>query len=435
MSIIDIAKYRSKGEAIGTVQLDLTDPVTGKVKERVGGKNHVFMDSLFSAGNQSQYGSVREYPWYAKEYGISAALMCMNDDGTAVDPDFQYLRGQTIGYGKPSAGTLGLFRGAYSVPNQVLAEHSLTKVRWKFQYEFTPQQANGTIRNIGLTKQYNQSEMMHPSGLGALSAKPLPSSMPTNSMVSDGRYAYTITGLGLVTKWDMWFGMEVVATYDLSADMGAIATEYKQVGFDPTTGKFYVYKYHSTAANRKMYVYSDNTFGALEATHVCSNCLQPTTSYMPFYVYDGSAYFLSPNSYAAYKLTFATNVYTVVTLPTAANNCMVTEAQWSTVTNTRIGAGTIGTPAGIYIAGYNGNGSIYDAINNSLKTQWKGLLAIYPTFFHPLGGNDLFSSYDDSDSEYRIFSNSALTTYVLPEPVTKTSAYGLTATYELEVFW
>ena len=89
--ILDLATGRPF-QAEGRIRLDLTDPVTGKVKERVEGKNHVFKESLLSAWNSVN--------WWED---VSAMWLCLNDSSDSIATDFPYLLGQTVGRCSSSA--------------------------------------------------------------------------------------------------------------------------------------------------------------------------------------------------------------------------------------------------------------------------------------------------------------------------------------------
>ena len=138
-NIKDIIKYRGlPAIAKGHPCIELKDPLTGKIKERIEGDNHVFTDALFSG-------------WWS---AVSSAFMVLSDDDTPVDNNFPYMLGNVVGYGVPSQSGSGTYCGAYNSTNQILASMTPDKISWKFQYDFTTAQANGTIKSIGLTRQY-----------------------------------------------------------------------------------------------------------------------------------------------------------------------------------------------------------------------------------------------------------------------------------------
>ena len=408
MLIREKSNFKNPREAIGKVTIELTDPVTNKVKERFEVKNHVFEDSLFSG-------------WPS----VDDVYLVLCDDGTAVDANLPFLRGNVVGYGAPGAESLGTLRGAYRAANQVLAEQTETKIRWKFQYDFTTAQANGVIRNIGLTSQYQRDARQHISGFlcRATSTKP---STPAH----DGRYAYGCSTAGVITKADNIGGG--TNTIDVSAVVGTATANKKHVGFSPATGKYYIFVGSSTTASRKMYCFSDNTFTTLEATYSPTN-ITLNTAY-PFYVFGDFMYMV--NSVNISKANFAGNVTHTSFSP--ADNLSL-----NILTNEGVSASFIaGTGTSIsfdkYIvlhAASNGVGSVFDTstdtfvsygVMSSLESSTSARIILHPVAKKhtlPCAGENAW------------YNNCAITSLVLPEPVTKTSANGMTVTYELEVFW
>ena len=444
----------------GHVCIDLTDPVTGKVKERVSGKNTVFSDALFLnkiIGNESGLSNAfvaRTAMWNSLGYGLGSVMLALNNDDTAIDSTFPYLRGQTIGYGIPSYGSSGTFRGAYNAANQVLGEFSLTKQRWKYQYDFTTAQANsGTIKNVGLTYQYYGAGGITRASTHGLVGNATMQVAPLGCC-SSGRYACTIpysTTTGIVTKYDMWIG--ATTTYDLSATIGTSGSDYKYVGYSPATGKWYIYKYSSTAANRRMYVFSDDTFSTLENTYTISNIsITNSSNSCPFYVYGNYMYFLylsqaySSGFFVAYA-DFINNVAQSTRYwlydSSHCNNAMWNEGLTDIYPSMYAGRCSIGTQQGIWLLNPTYSiGVLYDPVNDSRVLYfYNGIPSnsnYGSAFMHPLLSSKIPSIVCQENTYYKYYVASlspAITTYILPTPITKTSANGMTATYELEVNW
>lgn len=422
--------------AEGRFCLDLTDPLTGKVKERVDGKNMVFPEQLFMEQLYMSQASLA-YPWNVpgSSTGINAATLALNDDGTAASADFPYLRGKTIGYGQPSQGSSGTFRGAFNAANQVLGECSLTKQRWKFQYDFTTAQANsGTIRNVGLTGQYIQGTY----GLTRHGLLPGNRRNVPDGTCNDGRYSVYIpynSTTGIVTVYDQ--REDTRTDYNLSDTIGTSSAERKYIGYAPQTGKWYIYRHSSTAANRKVWVFTDQTFSNLETTYTITNVSIDHTYTTPFYVYGDTMYLLSA--------TEGTTLFYIADF--VANTAATTRAQFNVSRLGAVYAGqasgkqTIGTPEGIWMLSGNnnfipclyapGSGAVLAAVCPISSSFTK-----YGTFYHPLLAGKHPSAVISANSTYTLTTLiGAYTTYVLPTPVTKTSANGMTVTYELEVFW
>jgi hypothetical protein len=393
-------------EAVGKVCVDLTDLRTGKVIQREQGKNMVFPAGLYCGGD-----------WVTH---LSSSWLVMNDDDTPVDINMPYLLGGTIGYGQPSQAASGLYRGAYNPANQVLAEPTVNSIRWKFQYEFTSSQAIGTIKNIGLTHQYNPNANIQYTPDMFRVKYPL-----TNKhfYTHDGRYCYQITDAGVITKSDVLTGA-VVDTIDVSAIVGSSASDKKAVGVAPATGLYYVCVYSTTPANRKMYVFSDSTFTTNTATYTMSNNTFNHGGYC-MYVYGDKAFF--PRDEMV-KVDFVNDLAPIE--QTAEKSWILANPQFS-LRNT-FGYGKYIVKMVPYNAGV---GFIYDMEKEDIITSFNSTFAqdnTYGSFcVHPLV--DTFLPCLPLTTG--IYTNCAKTARVLDTPVEKTSANGLTATYELEVFW
>ncbi len=394
-------------EAVGKVCVELTDWRTGKVIQREQGKNMVFPAGLYCGGD-----------WVAH---LSTAWLVMNDDDTPVDINMPYLLGGTIGYGQPSQAASGLYRGAYSSSNQVLAEPTVNSIRWKFQYEFTSSQAIGTIKNIGLTHQYSANTQYTPDMFRVKT--PL-----TNKyyFTHDGRYCYEITDAGVITKSDVLAGA-VVDTIDVSAIVGSSTRDSKAVGVAPATGLYYVCVYSTTPANRKMYVFSDSTFTTNTTTYLMSNNTFNHDRYC-MYVYGNKAFFPRDGSEGMVKVDFVNDLAPIE--QTAGKSWPLSNPQFSW-------RGTFGY--GKYIVkmvpNSGGVGFIYDMEKEDVITSFNYIFAqsynLQSFCVHPLV--DTFLPCLPLTTG--IYTNCAKTAKVLDTPVVKTSANGLTATYELEVFW
>lgn len=411
-------------KAKGHVTIDLTDPITGKIKERICGDNHVFLESLFSVPYDSNAGR----RWTNR---VSNMWLCLNDSN-ALDTTFPYLLGQTIGYGRPSIGSSGNLRGAYSSANQVLAEQTLSSIRWKFQYDFTTAQANGTIASIGLTGQYGGISFaaMHASNYRMVA------DATVGDFTNDGRYSYACSTAGIITVYDLW--SETTSTIDVSATTGTTAATTKTVGYAPATGKYYVWAYNSTSSLRKMYVFTDNTFGTLENTYTPTNIVQ--ASVWPFYVEGNYAYFCTNSSNTIRKADFVNNVsYTVWTISEYNAAAYTENTNSATLSFANYGTTVVN---GYLIVGAGRVSNAYnkvviidlatETVLGYLSALGSGVSACCQ---YPKSVEKLISNTHEISSSLGSLHNAAITNYILPTPLTKTSANGMTATYELEVFW
>lgn len=397
--------------AEGRVCVELKDPQTGRVTDKVQWKNHVFTEALFSANTGA---------WWSN--AVNNVYTVMTDDDAAVDTTFPYMLGNVIGYGKPSNGSSGTTRGAYNSANQMLAKMTPNSCRWKFQYDFTTAQANGTIKSIGLTNQYS-TPSLYPFSNFSLGN----SSAAGYTNTCDGQYGYSCSTAGIITKRDLLLGTST--TIDVSAFVGTSSS--KGIGYASDTGKYYVFTITDTASNRKGYVFSDNTFSALETTYPMTNVAFTTVGY-PIYVC-GNYMFRCEGS-SVYCADFVNNL------------------AYSTISTSGINISVEGIsfPATVYksttaiknylICGCNSSDNYSYLIIDMSKRAVVGLIRSpnsscqSPLFKYPLTTESTLLCTLDSGS-YGLAHNAAITKCALPTPVVKDSSHGMTVTYELEVFW
>lgn len=407
------------------VCLDLTDRHTGKVLDRVEGENYVFQDMLSSLERGASSGQF--FAFGTHDRGISNLAMCLNDSDAPINPKLAFLRGNTIGFGMPSLGSSGTTRGAFNAANQILADVSdRSKIRWKFQYEFTPSQAVGTIRNVGLTSQYHGINWISKHGLTYASSQ----NLGILSQLHDARYAYSIQSNGVVTRDDKYTRTRL--TVDISAIVNN--TDTKFVGHAPRTGRYYVWRNSATPANRRLFEFSDNTFQTLLNTYTNSNIILHT-SFGFFFVY-GNIMWQPSGTNTFNRCNFINNTLTVFTLPATTHPILTLNATTSNPQN-----GSIADEFGIY------------SLGNWTATQERGLLFSPDTesiiaflnqfnstggapLLHPLMQNsNIIASYTTNIATGfgLIHLGHCHTTFLLPQPFVKPADKGMTATYELEV--
>lgn len=407
----------------GHVVIDLTDPITGKVKNRVDGKNIAFPDSVFSFQSGADWQSQ-----------ISGVPMILTDAVSPADVNLPFVFGQLVGIGLPSQNTLGTYRGAYNAASQVLAQKYIDKMRWKFVYNFTTPQANtAPIKSVGLSHQFNwfttNAQRKVFSGF-----TPVGYTTPAVAPAGDGRYSIWITSAGVVTKLDQYTNVSTVI--DLSATVGNNTSNQKGIGYNPQTGQWGILVMSATAGSRKLYIYSDNTFSSLVNTYNPSNYTVNTAS--PFYFY-GNFFFNGIGAVLYYFDYINNNSQTAINLPAEGYTYSLYSPSGYTVAS-RLFERSIAYGKYILSFGYYGGttyspGAIYDmdvktfAGFNCSPTENNGIG--YGAIFYPATTTGkLFGCW------YSGFNHSnALTAYNLPAPVTKTSANAMTATYELEVYW
>lgn len=405
----------------GHVCLELKDPISGKIKERINGRNHIFENTFFMQGlsNMTTNDLGYFYSWNRPKGCVSFAYLCLQDTEipTPIDDTRPYLVGQTLGYGMAEAAASGSFRGAYNAVNSFLAKWDLTKVSWQFQYDFSASQANGTIKCMGLSHQFGSRY----TASGFIPAQQIFAPYnPINVATSTGRYKMSITTAGIVKVIDL-YGIEANREIDISAIVDS-STSTKSIGYDPNTGKCYVWRYSSTAANRLMFEYENFTFSNYLGSTNYTNCTSNNAA-RPFYRYGNTFYFMGETT-SRYVYTLTTgNAFTSVTIPYAANNA---SGSYSIYPN----SSTCGRAEGIWMA-YR---FLYDPVNNVFLYQVGSVDggAVYPYdigFIHH--GNGASTSYGSPF----VVNAAAIAAYNLPSPIEKTSANTLTATYAIDVYW
>lgn len=123
-------------EIHGHCRVDYTDPVTGKVLERVEGNNHVFVDQFMS------------YNW--QETALQSMLLLTNGDAD-LDTDVPLIPGSGIGYGTIGSQATGLWQGSYRSSDSFYNRIGANKVTNMYVYDFLHTQIGDKIRYVGLT--------------------------------------------------------------------------------------------------------------------------------------------------------------------------------------------------------------------------------------------------------------------------------------------
>jgi hypothetical protein len=330
-----------------------------------------------------------------------------------------YVLGNTLGYGEPSLGSSGTFRGAYSVANQVLASMTLDSVRWKFQYDFTGPQAIGTIKNIGLTHQYTNPGKLTPDKF-----EPLALLSDSYVYTCDGRYSFVCSTIGIITKYDNLAG--TTSTIDVSAIVGTDSGEKKIIGYAPATELYYVYLYSATAENRMMYVFSDATFANNTVSYSMSNCTYSPTHYT-MYIYENKAFFLGNN--ILNKADFVNNLSETTQSAPAAHPYLgsISFTPYFTKAFEKY----------IIKIGTNNNltGWIYDMESEQFVSYLTRAINTVNYEYRAAIRHPVTNNFMPVLAHSALYNNCAIAAKVLDDPVVKTDANGLTATYELEVFW
>ncbi len=245
----------------GRVKFEYLDPVTEKVKELYEHDNHVFVESFLGEA------------WFDILTQTAAPQLIITDDDTEIDPQFPYLRGNIIGTGLIGALSNGTFQGSHVASLSELGVPNLTdglSYKFKYVYDFYPSQLLDPVpKCIGLTAQYMNLYLNSGKGFN-FPVKKIPYQRSvTLHHTTKGQKGYRITNAGVVTIYNPFFDTET--NIDISSLILPATTLSIGVDVDPASTKIYVFAYSATAAERKMYVFSDDLFTNIEQTYDCSN--------------------------------------------------------------------------------------------------------------------------------------------------------------------
>lgn len=397
--------------AEGFYRVELWDPRTRKIKERVEGKNYVWTDLLYNGYSGSLWGTCN-----------SSLILALCDSDLEVDANWPFVMGTPIGYGKPSAAGSSTYRGAYNAAKQLLAYLTdQTSIKWKFVYDFTTAQANGTIKNIGLTHQYtgyyrSPLKMWQPGA----------TSTTYNGCTCDGRYSYSCSLAGIVTIFDGWNG--TTSTVDVSAIVGTSTGTTKYVGYAPSTGHYYIWCYSATTGNRKMYEFASNAFAAAINTYSPTNITH--NSVCGIYVYGTVMYCMQGSDTLA---TYDFSANTVGTTYQLSPNCVSVTESHATAARLDYNSMAYGTYIICIPASSTTKycGGIFDMATNAWIAHTAGLSTCNTGLTH----HPAYTNKVPCINEQPPRATTAICAQVLGSPVVKTSSYGMTATYELTVAW
>lgn len=142
--MLEIGKVNAAApvHAEGRVTLEYTDGLTGRVKERVQGKNHVFPGGMMLGGLPYLLGN--------NSTGNPLAIYLSDYEG-ALDMEIPLIPGNIIGYGKVGSAATGAYLGTENTSARSLGVYSAGKFHYKRQWSWIPSQVPGVIRKIGLS--------------------------------------------------------------------------------------------------------------------------------------------------------------------------------------------------------------------------------------------------------------------------------------------
>lgn len=404
----DIIKTPDKNlGAVGRVCIDYKDPLTGKIKEQIKGDNYVYKDCLFSGA-----------AWWGT---LLKANMYITDSRRTINANIPYLFGSPIGYGIPNTEGSGLYRGAWNSVTSFLDKQSPNGRSSKFVYDFTPFQALGTVGTIGLTQQYwygTSSDTYVPYKFLETAPTLLLDSGGTLGFVV-GHYHYTINASAVVIKTNLI--SYSVTTTDVSGIVGTSSTE--RLGYEPSTGHFYIFNYSSTAANRVLYEFEDDNFSSAINTWPVSLC----TSNNAFYIHGEYMYFLGK-----VKFNYVRNDTppSGISMTNSALLGKTLDFRFATNYNNLI------IFFGSSYGGSYGNqvGGIFDLDTESIVGYLVSPTVTSYPFFIP--DTQILAGYSSVEAGYYIRYISAFTAYrVSNDAPERPEGYGMTITYELEVLY
>lgn len=411
--------------AIGKVAIEFYDPLTGKIKERVTGENHVHADVLKSAYSDF----------------LGSMPLCITDSQLSYNSKLPYLLGKVIGYGYYNSSASGTYCGAYVAGSSYYNQLSINGLSSKITVQYLPSQALGVLGTIGLTGQWATNmgwsayEGQHKRALYA------DKSYFRNSdyvLVTSGQYVYSLNSAsGVLTKRHETVST-ISVTYDISSNIPGFNSSQMNygIGYNPANGRFYIQSVSSVASNRKLYEYSDDTFTTLLNTYNISN-------YAGYYQYS--------------FIVYGNFMY----IPKNMHTNGSTDAKFNFVTNTVV-------PLNITTSGWNPNISFqpgywisyviidnrYLLINNSYNSSaswifdllldaYVGTFQVYHT-----GGNNYYgyylkhpftTEYFYCQSTYNSWATprgcAAATHYQVPSGVVRPAGTGMTVSYELDVYF
>ena len=193
----------------GQVKLEYVDAMTGKVKECLEDKNHVF-DSSFGCGF-----------WSRMLVPVGVPTFFVTDDNTPPSDAFPYMRGRIVGignnsdvavWGGASDKLLGTLNPAASIPWGADIGNGNGK-RYRYVFDFETHQIPGNIGSFGFTAQCSEPLavagsdvpfVLKPHRERVIRTLPL-SATRVESSVFRGQHAYRLwsEGIPIVSAWNV----------------------------------------------------------------------------------------------------------------------------------------------------------------------------------------------------------------------------------------
>lgn len=340
-----------------------------------------------------------------------------------MDENFPLMKGDMIGYGVPGQSSSGEYRGAWNNASGSRRQMTAFGLSSKFVYDFSPSQITQEVKKIGLTWQFTSESSSYLRSAYKPSFHPtLGGYQETKNILFDG-FLYSIES-GVVTKTDIITGNNT--TYNIS---GIVGTTYNSIGINPNDGTCYVKVYNYTAANRKLYKFSDSTFSTLTATYTISTFA--STVVYAFGVYGNYLY----DVYGGLSIDFVNDsefsTFTVTSDPVA-------RAYGLGSTVSKFNMSVIDK----YMFSASGSSGYANFIFDLEKGQQIGCSCVlignarYRIARHPLMPSNKALYHIRLDDYYATGLNPAIAIYRLPvDAPERPTGYGMTITYELEVLY
>ena len=274
-------------KVVGRVLMEDIDSSTGKIKERLLGKNHVFKNA-FNSSNWTRVLSNSARPNFF-----------ITDDSTPVCDSFPYLRGNIELWGQVNAGGDGARRGSWSpidsfidvdasVPPDFETGGASTIPAgmgriWRYQYEFGEGQLHGrNLGCLGITPQYRPIQTQTTTAADHMALSPIRErylrswgvqTLNVSCVVRDGiRYSLeqstaAAAGVVVVTKYN--FLTHQSTRIDVSRYFtGLGAGQQRSVGVSFDDNRMYLAMISTAVAQRRVLEFSDDSFEDLIQTHL-----------------------------------------------------------------------------------------------------------------------------------------------------------------------
>ena len=298
-------------EIKGNVCIEYRDELTGRIKERIASKNHIFEDS-FRSGNWSDILNNTSYE-----------NLFITDDNSPPDDNLPYLRGNIVGWGRTNTAASGLYQGNYITDKSWLDRDINNGMgrSWKWTYEFSSSQLPGEMKSVGITNQYatcNSDFLLLPvRGRRYYTAA-------TAYFYRNGK-GYRAANTGIITVYDPFTNTS--DAINISAITGTASTLC--IGFAVDSQNAFILAYSSTAANRRIYRFMDESFDTLLETYSYSTITNYPSSNFMFAVYGDRLWYYSSSGWFSGNYTANENP-TLIATPACVFNANLTSVDSNT---------------------------------------------------------------------------------------------------------